>query len=105
MGKEKLASDTPLANPPEMGGGAFSETYKTTYLSSGLWIVRNQEETRYMVFRRTDAQPVMDQLDRKGMPKGLVADGQLKPPDDDFVRYGKLLFAEESSDYEGWDDQ
>ena len=28
--------------------------------------------------------------------------GQLKPPDDDGIRFGKLLFGETLSDYAGW---
>ena len=32
-----------------------------------------------------------------------MADGQLKPPDDETIRYGRLLFGETLSDYSGWD--
>ena len=35
--------------------------------------------------------------------RGLVADGQLKPPDDDSIRFGRLLFGETLSDYNGWE--
>ena len=44
------------------------------------------------VFQRTATRSVMDR-------RGLVADGQLKPPDDEQVRYGKLLFGETLQEY------
>ena len=34
--------------------------------------------------------------------RGLVADGQLKPSDDEGIRYGRLLFGEDAADYAGW---
>ena len=34
----------------------------------------------------------------------VITPGQLKPPDDDGIRFGKLLFGETLSDYAGWSD-
>ena len=35
--------------------------------------------------------------------RGLVASGQLKPPSDETIRYGRLLFSETLEDYYGWE--
>ena len=60
-----------------------------------MWIVRDPDG-RAMAFQRTDTRSVMDR-------RGLVADGQLKPPSDEGIRYGRLLFGENLSDYQGWE--
>lgn len=65
----------------------------TTYLSGTMWIVRQGD--KFVVFQRTDTRSVNDR-------RGLVADGQLKPADDETIRYGRLLFGENLSDYAGW---
>ena len=97
---------TPLPTLPPGEGGPpiMGVTLQTTYLSSSLWILRNYNPEGYekvpqqiCVFRRTETRSVLDR-------RGLVADGQLKPPDDDGVRFGKLLFGETMSDYAGWSD-
>jgi len=69
-----------------------------------MWILRSYSAEGYdkvpqqiCVFRRTETRSVLDR-------RGLVADGQLKPPDDDGIRFGKLLFGETLSDYAGWSD-
>lgn len=79
----------------DSGAGANTATPKlqTTYLSATMWIVREGE--KYAVFQRTDTRSVNDR-------RGLVADGQLKPADDETIRYGRLLFGESLSDYAGW---
>ena len=62
-------------------------------LSERLWIVRDARGgDSVAVFQRTETRSVMDR-------RGLVADGQLKPPDDEQVRYGKLLFGETLQEY------
>ena len=62
-----------------------------------MWILRDAKNTdNVAVFQRTDTRSVTDR-------RGLVADGQLKPPDDETIRYGRLLFGETLSDYSGWD--
>lgn len=97
---------TPLPTLPPGEGGPpiMGVTLQTTYLSSSLWILRNYSPEGYekvpqqiCVFRRTETRSVLDR-------RGLVADGQLKPPDDDGIRFGKLLFGETLSDYAGWSD-
>jgi len=102
---------TPLpALPPGEGGPPIQGvTLQTTYLSSSLWILRSyipeaaggskaaSAAQQICVFRRTETRSVLDR-------RGLVADGQLKPPDDDGVRFGRLLFGESLSDYAGWSD-
>lgn len=60
-----------------------------------MWVVRDLDG-RAAAFQRTETRSVMDR-------RGLVADGQMKPPTDDGVRYGKLLFGENLSDYQGWE--
>ena len=50
------------------------------------------------VFERTDTRSVFDR-------RGLVADGQLRPPSDESIRYGRLLFGESLQDYQGWEDK
>ena len=47
--------------------------------------------------RRTETRSVLDR-------RGLVATGQLNPPKDETIRYGRLLFGETLSDYAGWDE-
>ena len=73
---------------------------RTTYLSERLWIVRDakKDPDRVAVFVRTETRSVMDR-------RGLVAEGQLKPPDDETIRYVRLLFGETLQDYAGWDDK
>jgi hypothetical protein len=96
---------TPLPNLPAGDAGApvYKLTLQTTYLSASTWILRSfspglDPKTRtgqISVFRRTETRSVLDR-------RGLVADGQLKPPDDETIRYGRLLFGESLSDYAGW---
>ena len=70
-------------------------TLQTTYLSERLWVLRRGDERA--VFERTETRSVLDR-------RGLVAAGQLKPSDDEQIRYGKLLFGEEKSDFVGWEE-
>ena len=68
-------------------------------LSERFWILRDaRDERRVAVFQRTETRSVMDR-------RGLVADGQLKPSEDEAIRYGKLLFGETLQDYAGWDEK
>lgn len=99
---QTLLTPLPSLPPSEGGPPAMGVTLQTTYLSSSLWILRNYSPDRnekaarqICIFRRTDTRSVLDR-------RGLVADGQLKPPDDDGIRFGKLLFGESLSDYAGW---
>ena len=81
----------------ERGGPTNQLLVRTTYLSEKMWILRDAKNTdNVAVFQRTDTRSVTDR-------RGLVADGQLKPPDDETIRYGRLLFGETLSDYSGWD--
>lgn len=90
------------------GGPAVKDlTLHTTYLSDRMWVLRpfGEPGTRaaragddFIVLRRTETRSVVDR-------RGLIADGQLKPPDDEGVRFGKLLFGETLSDYGGWSDE
>jgi len=88
--------DFPVVDPPAAG-----LTLQTTYLSSGLWVLRSYVQGgppgEISIFRRTETRSVLDR-------RGLVADGQLRPPDDETIRYGRLLFGEKLSDYAGWSD-
>lgn len=82
----------------ERGAPVSTLLVRTTYLSERLWIVRDaRNNDSVAVFQRTATRSVMDR-------RGLVADGQLKPPDDEQVRYGKLLFGETLQEYAGWDE-
>ena len=76
------------------GDIASKPRLQTTYLSGTMWIVRQGD--KFAVFQRTDTMSVNDR-------RGLVADGQLKPADDETIRYGRLLFGESLSDYAGWE--
>ena len=68
-------------------------------LSERLWILRDaRDPNKVSVFQRTETQSVMDR-------RGLIADKQLKPSNDEATRYGKLLFGETLQDYSGWDDK
>lgn len=91
---------TPLPALPTSEGAppASGLTMQTTYLSGELWILRSYTDpTQVSVFQRTETRSVLDR-------RGLVAEGQLKPPDDETIRYGRLLFGETLSDYAGWSD-
>jgi len=68
---------------------------QTTYLSERVWIIRDANG-QTAALERTETRSVADR-------RGLVADGQLKPPDDDSIRFGRLLFGETLSDYNGWE--
>ena len=57
-----------------------------------------QDDSKVAVFTRSESRSVMDR-------RGLVVDGQLKPSDDEGVRYGKLLFGNSIQDYSGWDEK
>ena len=84
-------------------GGAERESAReilrarTTYLSERMWIIRGVDDpSKVAAFVRTETRSVIDR-------RGLVAEGQLKPPEDEQVRYGGLLFGESLSDYYGWE--
>lgn len=94
-GVEALTSRRPLSGSVPLGGGAMGLQMRTSYLSPTLWLIRGANDD-LTVWERTETRSVMDR-------RGLVADGQLKPPDDEGIRYGRLLFGEDASDYEGWD--
>ena len=50
------------------------------------------------VWRRTETRSVIDR-------RGLVAEGQLKPPDDESIRYGRLLFGDTLQEYGNWQEK
>lgn len=91
-----------LASGQKLDGGAERAPLKTallrsSYLSERLWIVRDVEDaSKAAVFVRTETKSVFDR-------RGLVADGQLKPPEKDEIRFGGLLFGESQQDYANWD--
>ena len=58
------------------GDIASKPRLQTTYLSGTMWIVRKGD--KFAVFQRTDTRSVNDR-------RGLVADGQLKPADDETI--------------------
>ena len=93
-----LVSGRPLEGLPAsaagLPGGSKVEL-QTTYLSERVWIIRDANG-QTAAFERTETRSVADR-------RGLVADGQLKPPDDDSIRFGRLLFGETLSDYNGWE--
>lgn len=93
---DALATGQPLEGGTERAP-PMTAMLKTTYLSERLWIIRDvSDPSQVSIFVRTETRSVMDR-------RGLVADGQLKPPEKDEVRYGGLLFGESLSDYSGWD--
>lgn len=97
MLQEKLVTGKPLEGGTVQGSPVENLLLKTTYLSERMWIVRDaRDESQVAAFTRTETRSVMDR-------RGLVADGQLKPPDDEGIRYGKLLFGESLQDYAGWE--
>jgi len=94
-----LLNCQPTDGGAERGGPAGELLVRTTYLSERFWIQRDaRDASRVVVLTRTETRSVMDR-------RGLVADGQLKPSDDEATRYGKLLFGESIQDYSGWDAQ
>lgn len=104
VGDKDFLTPMPALPPGEGGPPIMGVTLQTTYLSSSLWILRSYSEDGYektpqqiCVFKRTETRSVLDR-------RGLVADGQLKPPDEDGIRFGGLLFGETLSDYDGWSD-
>ena len=99
--KDGTISDALATGQPLEGGAErappMSAMLRTTYLSERLWIIRDVRDADLVsIFVRTETRSVMDR-------RGLVADGQLKPPEKEEVRYGGLLFGENLSDYSGWD--
>ena len=99
---DKLATGRPLNTTASSGADRASPVeglrMRTSYLSERLWIVRDVMGTDHVaVFRRTDTRSVMDR-------RGLVADGQLRPPEDESIRYGGLLFADTLEEYAGWEE-
>lgn len=69
---------------------------RTTYLSERLWIIRDiRDPSIVSVFERTNTYSVFDR-------RGLVMEKQLKPSDNEQVRYGALLFGDTKEDYQGW---
>lgn len=95
---ESSAGGDVLTSAAQDASGAGAATAKlfltTTYLSGTMWIVRDGD--KFVVFQRTDTRSVLDR-------RGLVADGQLKPSEDESIRYGRLLFGESLQDYSGWE--
>ena len=110
-----LLECSPIESGAERGAPASTLLIKTTYLSEKLWIQRDARDEskvartalpaprpslltapratwQVTVFTRTATRSVMDR-------RGLVADGQLKPSDDEATRYGALLFGETIQDY------
>jgi hypothetical protein len=99
--KDGTISDALATGQPLEGGAErappMSAMLRTTYLSERLWIIRDVRDADLVsIFVRSETRSVMDR-------RGLVADGQLKPPEKEEVRYGGLLFGENLSDYSGWD--
>ena len=74
--REVLAAERPLEGNVELGGPT-DVMLRTTYLSEQMWILRDASG-QPSVYARTETRSVMDR-------RGLVADGQLKPPDDEQV--------------------
>jgi len=96
---ESLLTGQPMAGGVERAPPASQLLVQTTYLSERMWILRDaRDPSKVAVFQRTETRSVMDR-------RGLVADGQLKPPDDETIRYGRLLFGETLQDYAGWDEK
>jgi len=99
-GTLQLATGRPLGGSAESAAlfaPPASTKLHTTYLSERLWVLRNErDESQVAVFERTETRSVFDR-------RGLVADGQLRPPADESIRYGRLLFGESPSDYYGWE--
>lgn len=86
---------------PIEGGGEreapMTARLKTTYLSERVWIIRDwKDPSQLSIFLRTETRSVADR-------RGLVAEGQVKPPDSDEVRFGGLLFGETIQEYANWD--
>jgi hypothetical protein len=98
-GEEKLLTGERLKGGSECAAPILGLECKTTYLSESLWIFRGvANPDRVAVFQRTNTSSVVDR-------RGLVAEGQVKPPEQDTVRYGGLLFGDTLSDYASWDKQ
>lgn len=97
-GAEKLATGVALEAGADRMPPVSALRARTTYLSERLWIVRSLADDSVSVFERTSTRSVMDR-------RGLVAEGQLKPPEDETIRYGGLLFGETLQDYAGWEDK
>uniref|UniRef100_A0A7S2N0P2 Uncharacterized protein n=1 Tax=Haptolina brevifila TaxID=156173 RepID=A0A7S2N0P2_9EUKA len=96
QGNDKLATGEALNSGVERASPATSHFLRTTYLSERLWIVRDVSDfDRVAIFQRTNTRSVMDR-------RGLVAEGQLKPPSDETIRYGRLLFGDSVEEYRGW---
>lgn len=95
-----LLQCSPLTDGGAERGAPVSQLLvKTSYLSSRMWIVRDaRDERQCAVFQRSETRSVMDR-------RGLIADGQLKPSDDESIRYGRLLFGETQQEYSGWDEK
>ena len=65
-------------------------------MSERLWIIRDiRDPSIVAVFERTNTYSVFDR-------RGLVMEKQLKPSDNEQVRYGALLFGDTKEDYQGW---
>jgi len=95
-GNDKLTTGEQLTGGVERASSSASLFLRTTYLSERLWIVRDLSlPDRVAVYQRTSTRSVMDR-------RGLVAEGQLKPPSDETIRYGRLLFGDTAEDYQGW---
>jgi hypothetical protein len=92
----------PIRGGGEVLGPAFKLKGETSYLSERLWIMREEfvgaPAGAITIWGRTDTRAVIDR-------RGLVAEGQKAPPEDDTIRYGGLLFSDKPSDYDNWDKQ
>jgi len=94
---DSLLTGQPMVAGAEKAAPAAELLLRTTYLSEKMWILRDARVgDQVAVFRRTETRSVTDR-------RGLLADGQLKPPDDETISYGRLLFGETLQDYAGWD--
>mmetsp|Transcript_44731 Transcript_44731/g.78759 ORF Transcript_44731/g.78759 Transcript_44731/m.78759 type:complete len:460 (+) Transcript_44731:60-1439(+) len=94
--KEVLKSDVAIGL---IGDPAPNCRLQTTYLSQQIWVLRDTKDpSKISVYRRSATQAVVDR-------RGLIADGQVKPPKDDNIRFGGLLFSDKTIDYNTWDEK
>ena len=96
MGQDGLKTGEKLAGSGERTQAVKDLFLTTTYLSERLWILRDVRDPSIVsVFERTETFSVLDR-------RGVVMEKQLKPSDNEQIRYGGLLFGDTKEDYEGW---
>jgi hypothetical protein len=97
--KQGGTGDAVVGAPVGTAAKPIRTRMKTTYLSSQLWIVRDvAAPDNVVILARSQARSVADR-------RGLIIEGQLKPPEQDQIRFGGLLFSEKQYDFQGWEEQ